>query len=166
MFLLSEDEQQWYCYEDDEVYWVKEKCWGTRPTAPTRPISPDLLANKRPLLVKGLSILMIVVGLILAVLIPIRLTFSISLETAASYCLSAVLALAGGYGLWNLKRWTIPLFVLSNLIGVVEHFAMNVPFTYFDAIPLLILFYLLKNHELFNEKKSTIPEGKKAEGPT
>jgi hypothetical protein len=153
MFLLNEEEQKWYCYHDDELYWEKENCWGRRPTKPTPPIPPDVLAGRRPLPITILAYLGIIGGVLTLVSTPFLLLGGMTnVEGMLMWALNGAVVLAAGYGLLNLKRWTLPLFVILNVVGVVEHFVQNTPFT-LNIVPLLVLFYLIKHHDLFNEKK-------------
>ena len=77
---------------------------------------------------------------------------ALTLEGAV-LCVFGMAAAVAGYGLLKLKRWTLPLFVALNVAGVLEHFILNIPFTFGNVVPLLILFYLVKRHALFDERR-------------
>ena len=134
----------------------KAESGGEEPNIQSPLATPEPLAKRSPQAITILGYLHVILGGLALLIIPLLLFAGgitvPHIEGAAPISVTAAIALIVGLGLLYLKRWTVPLFVVWNVIGVVEHFVLNIPFTLANIVPLLILFYVMKYRDRFTEK--------------
>jgi len=118
---------------------------------PTMSVDPP--TKKRPLGITILAYLGFIFGGLELLVAPLFLIlFGVTtahIERVLVDEASGAGAVVAGYGCWYLKRWTVPLYVVFNVIAVVGHLVENIPFSFDTIFHLLILFYILKNYKLF-----------------
>jgi len=151
--MKSLDEDRWYCFADDQLYYLKEQRWAEHQDNAQNVTTPRAASRKRPQVITILAYMFVIVGVLGLIDAPAGLVMGIiKLETSVLMGLYGVYGIVLGYGLWYLKRWTLPLLVVVNVIGVIGQFILNIPFDLSNIIPWIVLFYVGKNHELFEKK--------------
>ena len=63
--------------------------------------------------------------------------------------LTAVATVVAAVGMWMWKKWGLYLYVITQLIAMVVHLVLTgtLYMVFYDALPLLILGYLLSQHK-------------------
>ena len=129
------------------------------------PENPPASLNKRPLPITFLALIFLassfvfILGatafLVEQVFIPRELSIVGQITTipldrfiALAYALGIVLVVLW-YGLWHLKQWAIPVFVVIVVIRTILGASLNGYIGLDDIIWFLALVYLLKQRQLF-----------------
>jgi hypothetical protein len=88
MKLLDEEQQRWYCYKDNELFWARDNIWGPKPTVRQQAPRQEKTGTFKQGIMRGVGISMVLGSIGGALNVLSSLSNLSYIESVIDYCKS------------------------------------------------------------------------------